>query len=319
MPISWQLTALRRGSVHTRNMHSKLDAQEYDDETLNVFEILASYFVNIFYNALYEEAEKYRLKNKVHSLTEGYKMALRMYNDSLDNPSTYIQVITSLVEYFNEWWDSGSILSYGSCVDIMIQPFIPEDYFNSMNLSQKQVILREVISSSVKRIIVQIVEEHISSIIDNHQESDNINVIRNDLIQCFILEKEKMYKRFIYSETTNGQITNAKLNIIMVNDVKTHIKQLVDEKCSLNRQLQHITGVKNACLQRIHKHMDVEKELRKEIEELKGKNKVLRESLKAYENANDTTFGMSYGPSEDVVDAEEPELETRSTFTYETL
>jgi len=76
-----------------------MDEDNYllDDKTKEILEILATYFVDIFYNGLYDESEKIRLEKNLKSLTESYKLSLRIYNNSLNDSENYKQILTKLI------------------------------------------------------------------------------------------------------------------------------------------------------------------------------------------------------------------------------
>ena len=56
-----------------------LDRNNYSKKTLDTFEILAAYFIDIYYNHLYIEGNKLKTEKNVSSITEGYKHALNAF------------------------------------------------------------------------------------------------------------------------------------------------------------------------------------------------------------------------------------------------
>ena len=53
-----------------------LDRSNYSSKTLETFEIISAYYVDIYYNYLYTEAKKMKISGSIASITEGYKHTL---------------------------------------------------------------------------------------------------------------------------------------------------------------------------------------------------------------------------------------------------
>ena len=203
-----------------------LDRHNYSNKTIEVYEIMSAYYVDIFYNHLYIEAKKLKASGNVSSITEGYKHTLNAFLKGLSNPKLYKKSIVGIHYYFiNIGFAS---ISFSKCVDKLTKAFIPSDYFNSLSSTQKMGVLRMVINQSMKIFIKSIVDEHMSKIIDNHKDSDNVRILQDVLIDCFILEREGMYQRFISQQTTTHQ--DETVNRLVAEKMQQEIKKLVKEK-----------------------------------------------------------------------------------------
>lgn len=209
-----------------------LDRNNYSNKTLEIYEILGSYYIDIFYNHLYIEAKKLKANGNVSSITEGYKHTLNAFLKGLSNPKLYKKSIIGLHHYFiNTGFNS---ISFSNCVDKITKEFIPSDYFISLSSTQKMGVLRMVLNQSLKLFIRKIVDEHITKIIDFHTEKDNIRILQDDIIDCFILERENMYHKFISDNTT---IINDRESNNLVERMQQEIKKLIKEKYEYQRQI----------------------------------------------------------------------------------
>lgn len=214
-----------------------LDRHNYSNKTIEVYEIMSAYYVDIFYNHLYIEAKKLKASGNVSSITEGYKHTLNAFLKGLSNPKLYKKSIVGIHYYFiNIGFAS---ISFSKCVDNLTKAFIPSDYFNSLSSTQKMGVLRMVINQSMKIFIKSIVDEHMSKIIDNHKDSDNVRILQDVLIDCFILEREGMYQRFISQQTTTHQ--DETVNRLVAEKMQQEIKKLVKEKYEQKRQISILT------------------------------------------------------------------------------
>ena len=52
---------------------------EYDQTTISKFEIVGSYFINLYYNEFYSKAKALKIQNKCKTITEAYKYILKEY------------------------------------------------------------------------------------------------------------------------------------------------------------------------------------------------------------------------------------------------
>jgi hypothetical protein len=210
-----------------------LDRHNYSAKTIEVYEIMSAYYVDIFYNHLYTEAKKLKAGGKVSSVTEGYKHTLNAFLKGLSNPNLYKKSIVGIHHYFITIGFAS--ISFTKCVDRLTTSFVPSDYFNSLTSTQKMGVLRMVINQSMKVFIRTIVDEHMSKIIDNHKDADNVRILQDALIDCFILEREGMYQRFIASKTVTNKDDN--INRLVAEKMQQEIKKLVKEKYDQKKQI----------------------------------------------------------------------------------
>lgn len=244
------------------------DRKKYAPKTIETFEIMSAYYVDIFYNYLYTEAKTLKANGNVASVTEGYKHALNAFIKSLDNPKLYKKSITGMHTYFINIGFSS--ISFSTCIDRITKEFIPDDYFQALSTTKKMGILRSVLDHSIKMFIRKVVDDHMSKIIDYHSEKDNARILQDDLIDCFILERENMFQRFITDKTKTTQ--HDTVNRLVAEKMQVEIKKLIGEKYELNKQ---IIIFKKYFLK---KKID-EKKNHKIIEDLKSQLNLLKQQI----------------------------------------
>jgi hypothetical protein len=209
------------------------DRKNYPAKTLENFEIISSYYVDIFYNHLYAEAKKYKAHGTVASITEGFKHTLNAFLRSLDNPKLYKKSIIGLHHYYISI-GFGSI-SFSKCIDNLTQEFVPTDYYESLTSTQKMGVLRMVINQTIKDFIRKIVDEHMTKIIDFHTETENVRILQDEFIHILIIAREGMYQRFVAVQTrTNKDET---VNRLLGEKMQGEIKKLIKEKYEYQRQI----------------------------------------------------------------------------------
>lgn len=209
------------------------DRKNYSSKTIENFEIVSSYFVDIFYNHLYVEAKKYKAHGTVASITEGYQHTLNAYLRSLDNPKLYKKSIVGLHHYYISI-GFGSI-SFAKCIDKLTHEFVPTDYFESLTSTQKMGVLRMILNQTIKDFIRKIVTDHMSKIIDFHTETENVRILQDEFINILIGAREGMYQRFVAVQTrTNKDET---VNRLLAEKMQVEIKKLVKEKYEYQKQI----------------------------------------------------------------------------------
>ena len=261
-----------------------LDRSNYSQKTMENFEIMSAYYIDIFYNHLYNEAKKLKAGGTVSSITEGYKHTLNAFLKSLSNPNLYKKSLSGLHHYFITIGFAS--ISYSKCIDRITCEFVPTDYFNSLTFTQKIGVLRLILNQSMKSFIKKIVDEHMTKIIDYHKDVDNVRILQDDFIDCLILEREGFYQRFVASQTTTNK--NETVNRLLAEKMQVEIKRLVKEKYDQKKQ---ILLLKKAYIQK----KESENKLNEIIGELKNKIETL-ESDKGHSTQNNIRNNESDAP-----------------------
>ncbi len=208
------------------------DRNSYSKKTIETFEILAAYFVDVYYNHLYIEAKVFKTSQKTSNITEGYKHALNAYIQAVENPKMYKRILTGIIDYFESL---GFVnINFMQCIDKIIKEFVPEDFFNSVNKQQKIALLKSIIYQINKNFLEKIVRKFLGVIIDNHNDQDNIRVLQDEFIDILFLERENMFHRFVAKSVNN---TGSSVNNKILESMQTEIKLLLKEKLNLKKNI----------------------------------------------------------------------------------
>lgn len=213
-------------------------------------EVMTAYFVDLTYNHMYLEGKKLKINGKVGSITEGYKHALNAFLKSLSNDNLYKKAVMGIHQYFITF-TSFSTISFGECVDRLSASFAPADYFKSLRRGERMGILRLVIKQAMQRFITKIVTEYMAMIIDKHEDTDNVRIMQDELVNCFLLEREGVFQRFIAS-SCGKKTDQSNIEAIIAKKMQKEIKNLILEKITLkkeNNALKRIIMKKNGELQ----------------------------------------------------------------------
>lgn len=216
-----------------------LNKNNYEKKTLDTYEVISAYFVDIYYNHLYIEAKKLKTNNSTTSITEGYKHALNAFLQGIENPKLYKKSLVGMHSFFIS---SGfSSITFSECIEKITQEFIPKDYYLTLSKQKKISVLKFIIGKSNKIFIEKIVRKFLIMIIDQHKEIDNIRVLQDEFMNILIYEREEMYHRFITTETKTTK--GADFNIIKMEAMQNDIKNLCIDKYKLNTMITNLKKI----------------------------------------------------------------------------
>lgn len=231
----------------SQSQHKKrlLDRHTYPARTISTYSVVGAYIVDIYYNHLYAEAIKFKNSGKVATITEGYKHAIMAFISAIDSksktykPQHYTKLLTGINEYFT-LYTSYSTLTISDCIDKITREFVPDDYYASLDKDQKRNILRGVLTNVIKEFTKSTATEFIYSIIDNHEETANIELLKDKVIDLFILERESLYQKFLDSNVgKKAELVDKALATRMQQEIKTLLHEKIDlqHKCEEFDQL----------------------------------------------------------------------------------
>lgn len=209
------------------------DRNNYSKKTLDTFEVMSSYFVDIYYNHLYTEAKNAKINQSTSSITEGYKHALNAYMRGIDDPRSYKRTLIGMHDFFQA---SGfTSMSFTECIERVTTEFIPKDYYATVSKQQKTSILKQlIIGQSNKKFMEKLVRRFMSMIIDNHDDADNIRVLQDEFNNILMIEREGIFHRFIESHTKSIRV-KSNTDVVLIERMQGEIKTLLKEKLDLKK------------------------------------------------------------------------------------
>lgn len=182
------------------------DKSQYDARTISTYNVIGAYIVDMFYNYFYAEAMKLKAMGKTTSVTEGYKETIGRFLSVIDNRLTtyraehFTRLLTQLNAYFSEY-TSFETFDLSDFIDRVTEVMVPPKTHKQMNKEQKRTILRNALVTAYNNFTVVVMEEYLVHIIDNHNDSTNIEALKDRILDIFLFERETMYQKFIDCRT----------------------------------------------------------------------------------------------------------------------
>ncbi len=284
------------------NKQRIFDKNKYSEKPLRVYGILSRYFVDIFYNELYDQAIRLHRKNEKVAIVDNYKHALDAFLHAINNANSklYKDLMSGIHQTFEHYEDPN--ISYQECVDNVAKEFIPSDYWNILSYQDKGKVVGIVIANSTKAMIHNIAVDHIDDVINIREGSDMTDEWQNEYVDILISEREKLYQQIINAQTGSGE------NQSLVETMRREIRSLYAEKKKLREQVIDLKK----------KNIDLGKvicKLHKSFKKLESDHKAV---CTAYKSLKELTDGRSKsdnaGDTDSAIDI--PDADDTGDFEY---
>lgn len=287
------------------------DRSNYSSTTISTFQIVGAYFVDVYYNHLYTEAIKFKTDGKAASKTEGYRHATFAFLSALDNkakgyrPENYNKLLQGIYEYF-VFWTQFSSMTVSECIDKIVREFVPADYFASLAKEQKRNILRQILIESIREFTKIVIGEFLGAIIDNHDETANVEALKEKMVDVFIVQRETMFHKFI--DCRSGGKPDEKVDKRFLDKLRNEVMRLNELTQSMAQENKHLTEKLAAVQLSAGEVIQRFKKLKMRYDAITqeytiGKNKInaledaLRTSRMGHSNSGHSSAGHSTIPS----------------------
>ena len=245
----------------TRTENRILNRNNYSNRTISVFQIIGAYLSDIYYNHLYTEAQKLKTNGKTSTVTEGYRNACYAFLSALDvkckehyKVEHYNQLLTGINEYF-QTWTSFNTLTISECMNKISKEFVPDDYYNELDRDNKRTIVRNVLIDCIRETTKMVIVDYLESIIDNHDEEENIEIIKEKIVDILILEREKMFHKFLERAggTSEDKVDKKFLDKILLEldklnkEKKILVQTVENSESDLKKRIEQLSGLVKKC------------------------------------------------------------------------
>jgi hypothetical protein len=167
-----------------------------------IAEIVSAYFTDKFYNDIYASAVESVKSGKATSISDSYKSILISLNGAMKIKETYERYVTKFTQGLFVYTSStlkNPGLSFPDFIDKIVGIFIPSAYFTALSESQKSAALSNVISSTIKLFIKEIINnsDMKNKIVDDHKNTANVRAMQDLGLVILADVKETLYTKFV--------------------------------------------------------------------------------------------------------------------------
>ncbi len=174
-----------------------------EDQINEVFEVLSSFLTNEIYNTLYQSALNGFQQNG-KSITDNYRSCLVVYYNAMTsakNNKLWFNKFISLAKVSFNTYTPFVYISHEQCINRICSVFVPEDFINAMSNGDKAILVYDCVTRVITNVINEITSNYISKIIDNHNDRENIEKVKDSFLLNFANERDLTIGKFIQNHT----------------------------------------------------------------------------------------------------------------------
>ena len=173
------------------------DRGSYDQSMIAMYDVVGSYFVDLFYNSHYRFARDKVEARAAPNTTDAYRNILTMYARGLrSDKKLYEKAMKSLLSYYNRVMSSaaGTLVAFE---DRFVAAFIPPEYYRDFTSKNKDSTCYEIITSAVADFVSMCLDqETLRKNMDDHKNTTNVIELQEYMVNIFINLRESYYTKF---------------------------------------------------------------------------------------------------------------------------
>lgn len=283
-----------------------IDIEKYDKVFIKMSERVNAFFINIFYNGMYNVAlknitsEKAAIGDEYRRLVDSYVIAFKTVN------KTYESECTKLYNYYKERCritnDKINILSFDSFVRHIANMFVPDymvDEFNKNNKNMYSLVNTVLVDLVATLGVYMTTSDMMRNVIENRKPHATATIIDiQDYCRSFMqTTKERLHNIFLSSKSE----AKSAVSLDIINNMKSKLRELIALKCKYEAIIDS------------YKSNEI-----KELKSLKDENKKLREIIEIMmnerkkDNKSHTSSRSSRSSKLDDIAESESDSETES-------
>lgn len=242
---------------------------KYEHSTLSKFDIIGSYFVNLYYNEFYSKSKNLKFENAYSNITDAYKNVLSSYLEFTKKSEFFKQIIKGIHTYCIST-TRYTTMTHKECIDFMVYEFVPSNLWNSLRENQKNKLFHESIINCITIFTEKIISNHLHIIIDHRDQPENITILQDLFLSIILFEKDKTFSKFLNPNSIDS--TNLDL-------FRDKIKNIVNDKKKVLEDNKKLKNKINLMDKLVKKNSEV-------ITELQKNNKLILQKLELYKVEN---------------------------------
>jgi hypothetical protein len=172
-----------------------MDKKNYDRKTLMVMDTIGSYLTHTVYNSLYIAARQSVDNGKDRTITDAYRKKLNLFSNGMSKSTVgYKDIIKSFFAFYQKKLDSA--VTMREFEDSILSQFIPTDYYKDFSSKQRDTTMRDIFIASTENFFDKILKQHVSKIIDDHKNKDNVIMLQEQILDILLTIRETYYDKF---------------------------------------------------------------------------------------------------------------------------
>jgi hypothetical protein len=238
-----------------------LDRRHYKKSTLDLFEITAAYYTQLFYIHFYNEAKVLMMDHQAETITEGYRMIVHRFMTQYKQKPVFDRSLNDLYRYYLTFTGPGILQT--EFVHSVVKEFLPEEFSrDKMNFPKMSSVIYRILTDVIIDFGQRILTNYLSFVIDKREDRDKPRVLQDEFIDFLIMERHKLlgkvdritYKNSTVSVEIFNQLRDINQRVLKslqasqdeVKRLKLLIGKLVKDKKALAQSLAEREHVSHA-------------------------------------------------------------------------
>lgn len=256
---------------------------KYDQSTLSKFDIIGSYFVNLYYNEFYIKSKNLKFDSVYNNITEGYKNVLSSYLEFTKKAEFFKQIIKGIHTYCIST-TRYTTMTHKECIDFMVYEFVPSNLWSSLRENQKNKLFHESIVNCITIFTEKIISNHLHIIIDHRDQPENITILQDLFLSIILFEKDKIFSKFL--NPNNKDSNHLELFRDKIKSILQEKKKIQDDNKKLQKKNEILDNLVKKNANVITELQKTNKLLIQKIELIQVDNMKLKLQLDSFNKQN---------------------------------
>jgi hypothetical protein len=226
-----------------------MDRRSYNPKAIAIFDIMGSYFVDVFYNHHYLIARENVKAGKQNNITDAYRSNVMSYMYGI---KTRVDLYKTVVGQLHKFYQSASGFGAITLSDLenkILSQFIPPEYYRDFSDQMKGNTMREIIIRSVQEFgAITVSYDMLRNIIDDHMNSAHVRTLQDQMVDIYIIIREDYYSRFTQAILSGG---NDKVSKGVLEKLKVAYTAEKKKKCELASDKERAVSIIQGLMKRI--------------------------------------------------------------------
>jgi hypothetical protein len=206
-----------------------------NEETLRVFDLIGTYFVDMFYNHHYLHAY-YMAQQQLHkTITDAYRYVLVMFVTGMrGDHDSYKKFVNGMFEFYRS--KLGHLL-FAEFQDRFLCAVVPEEYYGAFNSNDKDNAMKKILCDAARDLSKSVLEQNVlCMIIDDHENKANVSFLQEVATDTFIRLRDEYHSKFAVQSMRERK--RGIIDITSYDKLKAIYLDTLRRKCELEAELE---------------------------------------------------------------------------------
>lgn len=213
------------------------DKYKCDPRILRTFDLIGTFFVDVFYNKIYGRAKEAVIRGEVHTTTEAFMTYSMQYIKTLRvDKNTYKATVNRLYEFY-KGIQGRPALSFVGFEGEIASTFFPREQVKLMQPNDMDVIIWEIVTQTIVDFASYLLSaDMLAKVIDDHSNRDNVNKLQEKYVLLFMAKRDSYHEKIVQSLAgkVDTSVSGSAYNLLqtkLIKEASEHLKTRRELQC----------------------------------------------------------------------------------------